>query len=142
MTRGRDSRRSWYCGTVRSTSDFLARPRWRKAGSEPSLVVGFGHISCLMVASLRYQSKSSKPTSVPTLEVCLLQDYRFAQEHLFRRNLLSSVSTCEKRDREKKLAKKISFYERLRTPSEACPQRTLLRNESKGTITPRTRFAS
>ncbi len=88
-------------------SNFLACPRWRKAGSEPSLVVGFGHVSCSKVASLRYQSKSSKPTSVPTLEVCLLQDYRFAQEHLFRQNLLSSVSTCEKWDREKKLAKKI-----------------------------------
>jgi hypothetical protein len=35
-----------------------------------------------------------------------MQDYRFAQEHLFHRNLLSSVSTCEKRDRKKKLAKK------------------------------------
>ncbi len=39
------------------------------------------------------------------LEVCLLQDYHFSQEYLFRRNLLSSVLTCEKRDREKKLAK-------------------------------------
>ncbi len=75
------------------------------------------------------------------LEVCLLQDYRFAQEHLLRRNLLSSVSTCKDWDREKKLAKiKVLLYERLRTPLEACPQRTLLRNESKGTITPRTRF--
>jgi hypothetical protein len=72
-----------------------------------------------------------------------LEDYRFAQEHLFRRNLLSSVSTRERRDRKKKLAKiKVLLYERLRTPSEACPQRMLLRNESKGMITPCTRFAS
>jgi hypothetical protein len=77
------------------------------------------------------------------LEVCLLQDYRFAQEHLFLRNLLSSVSTCEDWDRKNKLAKiKVSLYERLRMPSEACPHRTLLRNESKGMITPRMRFAS
>jgi hypothetical protein len=37
---------------------------------------------------------------------------------------------------------KILLYKRLRTPSEACPQQTLLRNESKGTIWPSTRFAS
>jgi hypothetical protein len=42
-----------------------------------------------------------------------------------------------------KLAKiKVLLYERLRMPSEACPQRTLLRNKSKGTITPCTCFAS
>ncbi len=77
------------------------------------------------------------------LEVCLLQDYPFAQEHLFRQKLLSSVSTCEDRDREKNLVKiKVLLYERLRMPSEACPQRTLLRNKSKGTITQRTRFTS
>jgi hypothetical protein len=39
------------------------------------------------------------------LEVCHLQDYHFAQEHLFRQNLLSSVLLCEDWDREKKLAK-------------------------------------
>ncbi len=52
-TRRRDSRRSWYYGTVHSTSDFLARPHWHRTKSEPSLFVGFGHVSCSMVASLR-----------------------------------------------------------------------------------------
>jgi hypothetical protein len=36
---------------------------------------------------------------------------------------------------------KILLYERLRTPLEACLQWMLLRNESKGTILPHTRFA-
>jgi hypothetical protein len=50
---GGATKQSWYYGTVCSTSDFLARPCWHRAGSEPSLVVGFGQVSCLMVASLR-----------------------------------------------------------------------------------------
>jgi hypothetical protein len=37
---------------------------------------------------------------------------------------------------------KISLYKHLHMPSEAPPQRTLLRNESKGTILQCTRFAS
>jgi hypothetical protein len=49
------------------------------------------------------------------LEVCLLQDYRFSQEHLFRRNLLSSVSTCKDWDREKKTRKNKSFVVRAST---------------------------
>jgi hypothetical protein len=36
----------------------------------------------------------------------------------------------------------ILLYKRLRTPSEACPQRMLLRNKSKGTILPRMQFMS
>jgi hypothetical protein len=43
---------------------------------------------------------------------------------------------------EKTCETKILLYKRLRTISKACPQRTLLRNESKGTIPPSTRFAS
>ncbi len=43
--------------------------------------------------------------------------------------------------REKTRKNKILLYKHLRTPSEACPQRMLLRNESKGTITPRMQFA-
>ncbi len=48
-----DSWWSWHCGAVDSKSNSLAHPRWRWTGSKPSLVVGFSHISCLMVASLR-----------------------------------------------------------------------------------------
>ncbi len=51
-TRKHDSHWSWHCSIIRSTSNFLAHPRWRRAGSKPSLVVVFGHISCSMVASL------------------------------------------------------------------------------------------
>jgi hypothetical protein len=32
-----------------------------------------GHISCLMVASLREQSKNSKPTSIPTIGMSLVK---------------------------------------------------------------------
>jgi hypothetical protein len=43
---------------------------------------------------------------------------------------------------EKTHENKILLYKRLRMPLEACPQWMLLRNKSKGTILPRTQFAS
>ncbi len=50
----RNLRQSWHCNAIdsKTKSDFLARPREQWAGSKPSLVVSFGHISCSMVASL------------------------------------------------------------------------------------------
>jgi hypothetical protein len=44
--------------------------------------------------------------------------------------------------REKTRKNKILLYKRPLMPSEACPQRTFLRNESKGMILPSTQFAS
>ncbi len=71
-TQKRDLHQSWHCGAVDSKSDSLACPCWQWAKSNPGLVVGFGHISWLMVASWRYQRKSGKPTSIPTLGMSLV----------------------------------------------------------------------
>ncbi len=57
--------------------------------------------------------------------------------------IFSEVSQLAKiRAARKTRENKILLYKRLRTLSEAWPQRMLLRNESKGTIPPSTQFAS
>jgi hypothetical protein len=51
------------------------------------------------------------------------------------------LSLQKKGPQEITLENKFLLYERLCMLSEACRQRTILRNESKGTIPPRTGFA-
>ncbi len=136
----RDSRRSWHCGAVDSKSNFLACPHEQWAGSKPSLVISFSHISCSMVASLCSQSKSSKPTSIPTLGASLVRLPFCVGTAVPSESSLKLLDSRKLGRQEKTHENKISLYEHLRTPSEACPQRKLLRNESKGTVPPCTRI--
>jgi hypothetical protein len=65
----------------------------------------------------------------------------FAKEQPFCRNLSQKfLNTQKKRPQEATHKNKNSLYEHLRTPLKACPQRTLLRNQSKGMILPGTQF--
>ncbi len=138
----RNLQQSWHFGAVDSKSNFLARPHERLAGSKPSLVIGFGHISCLMIASWRQQSKSSKPTSVPMLGMSLVRlpfcigiaiKLESSQTFLDSQKLGPQGTTRKN---------KISLYNHLCRLLEACPQLMLLRNKSKAMIPPCTQFAS
>ncbi len=80
----------------------------------------------------------SQPES-PMLGMFLVR-LPFAKEQPICQNLLRSFLTHKQRDRKNQLFF-FFFFEHPHMLSEACPQRTLLRNEPKGTIPPRMWFA-
>ncbi len=130
---------SWAHNPEDSKINLLVRACERQVDREPSLDVGVGHISWLMMGllALTRQNQLLKSTQVKSpSKACLFQDclsWRNVRYVHSTKIVSEGIASSEKWDREKQLAKmKFLFIGHLRTPSKACPQWTLWETGPKG----------
>ncbi len=130
--------RSWAHNPEDSKIDPLVRTHECQAHREPSLVVSRGHISWLMLSLLaltrqKQLAKSSPQARHVSSKTAFLDEMSITS--ILPRGSQIFLWWARNGTARNKLQKKL-LYRRLPTPLEACPQRTLLSNESKGMVLP------
>ena len=122
-----------------SKSNSLVCMHKRQAIREPSLIIGVGHVSWLMMGllALTRQKQLIKSSQVKSpSKACLFQDglsWRNIRYVRSAKTVSEGIALSKKWDCKKQLTKKM-LYGCLCTPSEVCPQWMLLSNESKGMV--------